>query len=61
MGWNVFLALSTFLSGIMMSQANYLLPYLITCVVYFIAAVAYYVCFLRIERTTMMPVATART
>jgi MFS family permease len=54
MGWNVFLALSTFASGIMMSQANYLLPYMITCVVYFIAAVAYYVFFLRIERTTMM-------
>jgi MFS family permease len=54
MGWNVFLALSTFASGIMMSQANYLLPYMITCIVYFIAAVAYYVFFLRIERKTLM-------
>jgi hypothetical protein len=50
MGWNIFLALSTFLSGIMMSQSNYLLPYMITCVVYFVAAVSYYVFFLRIER-----------
>jgi MFS family permease len=59
MGWNVFLALSTFVSGIMMSQSNYLLPYMITCVVYFIAAVSYYVFFLRIERTTLMQTVTA--
>ncbi len=52
MGWYLFLALSTFASGVMMSQANYLLPYLITCLVYFVAAVAYYVFFLRIENTT---------
>lgn len=49
MGWNVFLALSTYLSGIMMANDNYLLPYMITCVVYLLAAVAYYVFFLRIE------------
>jgi len=48
-GWYVLLALSTYLSGIMMSSGNYLLPYLITCVVYLLAAVAYYVFFLRIE------------
>jgi MFS family permease len=59
MGWNIFLALSTFLSGIMMSQSNYLLPYMITCVVYFIAAVAYYVFFLRIELTAAAGYATA--
>ncbi len=59
MGWNIFLALSTFLSGIMMSQSNYMLPYMITCVVYFIAAVAYYVFFLRIEMTATAGYATA--
>jgi MFS family permease len=59
MGWNIFLALSTFLSGIMMSQSNYLLPYMITCVVYFVAAVAYYVFFLRIEMTAAAGYATA--
>ena len=51
MGWYLFLALSTFASGIMMAEANYLLPYLITCLVYFVAAVAYYVFFLRVEGT----------
>ncbi|WP_424357656.1 MFS transporter [Methanocella sp. MCL-LM] len=50
MGWNIFLALSTYLSGIMMANGNYMLPYLITCVVYLLAAVAYYVFFLRIEK-----------
>ena len=59
MGWNIFLALSTFLSGIMMSQSNYMLPYMITCVVYFIAAVAYYVFFLRIEMTAAAGYTTA--
>jgi MFS family permease len=61
MGWYLLYALSTFFSGITMSQGNYLLPFMITCVVYFIAAVAYYVFFLRIERTAMMPVATIKT
>jgi hypothetical protein len=41
MGWYLLYALSTFFSGITMSQGNYLLPFIITCVVYFIAAVAY--------------------
>ena len=50
MGWYIFLAMSTYFSGLMMSEANYLLPYMITCVVYFLAAVAYYVFFLRVER-----------
>jgi MFS family permease len=54
MGWYLLYAMSTFISGIMMSRGSYLLPFLITCVVYFIAAVAYYVFFLRIERSTMM-------
>lgn len=49
-GWYLFLALSTYLSGIMMANDNYLLPYMITCVVYLLAAVAYYVFFLRIEK-----------
>lgn len=59
MGWNVFLALSTFLSGIMMAQANYLLPYLITCLVYFAAAVLYYAFFLRMEGAAAGPAAAA--
>lgn len=59
MGWNVFLALSTFISGIMMAEANYLLPYLITCLVYFVAAVLYYVFFLRLETATTASVTAA--
>ncbi|WP_231844849.1 MFS transporter [Methanocella arvoryzae] len=50
MGWYLFLALSTYVSGIMMANDNYLLPYMITCVVYLLAAVAYYVFFMKIER-----------
>lgn len=61
MGWYLLYALSTFISGIMMSRGSYLLPFLITCVVYFIAAVAYYVFFLRIERATTMPIPTLKT
>jgi MFS family permease len=53
-GWYLLYAISTFISGIMMSRGSYLLPFLITCVVYVIAAVAYYVFFLRIERTAIM-------
>jgi MFS family permease len=60
-GWYLLYAISTFISGIMMSRGSYLLPFLITCVVYVIAAVAYYVFFLRIERTEMMPTAILRT
>ncbi|HEY3272996.1 MAG TPA: MFS transporter [Methanocella sp.] len=52
-GWYLLYAMSTFISGIMMSQGSYLLPFLITCIVYFIAAVAYYVFFLRIEKTAI--------
>jgi len=42
-----------------MSQRHYLLPFMITCVVYVIAAVAYYAFFLRIEKTTMAIAVTA--
>jgi MFS family permease len=59
MGWNVFLALSTYLSGIMMANDNYLLPYMITCVVYLLAAVAYYVFFLKIEKERESPASIA--
>jgi MFS family permease len=55
-GWYLLYAMSTFVSGIMMSRGSYLLPFLITCIVYFIAAVAYYVFFLRLEGATTMPI-----
>jgi predicted MFS family arabinose efflux permease len=60
-GWYLLYAVSTVISGIMMSHGSYLLPFLITCIVYAVAAVAYYVFFLRIERTTLMPTAVIRT
>ncbi|HEY3274972.1 MAG TPA: MFS transporter, partial [Methanocella sp.] len=60
-GWYLLYAVSTVISGIMMSHGSYLLPFLITCIVYAIAAVAYYVFFLRIEKTRMMPTAVIRT
>jgi MFS family permease len=60
MGWYLLYAMSTFISGIMMSRGSYLLPFLITCIVYFIAAVAYYVFFLRLERATTMPIPTIK-
>ena len=59
MGWYLFYALSTFSSGIMMSQRHYLLPFMITCVVYILAAVAYYAFFLRIEKTAIATAVTA--
>jgi MFS family permease len=55
MGWNIFLSLSTFISGIMMANSNYLLPYMITCIVYVIAAVLYYVFFLKVEQSLSGP------
>jgi MFS family permease len=58
-GWYLCLALSTFLSGILMAQSNYLLPYFITCLVYVAAAIMYYVFFLRIERENQMKPRTA--
>ncbi|MCD1293991.1 MFS transporter [Methanocella sp. CWC-04] len=53
MGWNIFLAISTYLSGVMMANSNYTLPYIITCVVYFIAALLYYRFFVNIEKVAM--------
>ena len=49
-GWNVFLGLSTYLCGIMIARGENMLCFAITCIVYVLAAVAYYVFFLRVER-----------
>lgn len=51
MGWNIFLAISTYVSGLMMVNSDYILPYMITCVVYFVAAMLYYIFFLRLEKS----------
>lgn len=50
MSWYLCLALSTYISGLMMAASNYLLPYLITCIVYLLAALLYYVFFIKVER-----------
>lgn len=52
-GWYLFYAVSTCLSGIWMSEGNYLLPFMVTCVVYAAAAVAYYAFFLRLDKKMM--------
>lgn len=49
MGWNIFLAISTFISGILMAHSSYVLPYMITCVVYIVAAALYYIFFIKAE------------
>lgn len=50
MSWYLCMALSAYLSGIMMAGSNYALPFMITCVTYVVSASLYYVFFYRIEK-----------
>ncbi len=50
MSWYLFQAVSTYVSGIFMAQGNYVLPFMITCVVYITSASMYYVFFMKVEK-----------
>lgn len=50
MSWYLFQAASTYVSGLLMAQGNYVLPFMITCVVYITSASMYYVFFMKVEK-----------
>jgi MFS family permease len=50
MSWYLFQALSTYVSGILMANGNYVLPFMITCVVYVTSASLYYIFFMKVEK-----------
>jgi len=50
MAWYLCMALSAYLSGIMMAGSNYVLPFMITCATYLCAASLYYLFFSGVER-----------
>ncbi len=53
MSWYLFMAASTYASGILMAGGNYVLPFMITCAVYITSASMYYFFFIKIDRTSM--------
>ncbi len=60
MSWYLCQSLSAYISGIMMSRSNYVLPFLVTCAAYICSASLYYVFFYGIEkRASKAPVAMA--
>ena len=54
MSWYLFQAVSTYVSGIFMAEGNYVLPFMITCVVYITSASMYYVFFMKVEKDMSM-------
>ena len=46
-----FVGISTYVSGLIMAKGYYKSPFLITCVVYIIASVLYYVFFEKVEKS----------
>jgi MFS family permease len=50
MSWYMCMALSAYVSGIMMAGSNYVLPFMVTCVTYLCSASLYYVFFYRVEK-----------
>jgi MFS family permease len=50
MSWYMFQAASTYVSGLLMANGNYVLPFMITCVVYITSASMYYVFFMKVEK-----------
>jgi MFS family permease len=50
MSWYLFMAISTYVSGLLMAGNNYVLPFMITCVVYITSASMYYVFFMKVEK-----------
>lgn len=50
MSWFLCMSLSAYLSGIMMADSNYVLPFMVTCVTYIASASLYYIFFYRAEK-----------
>jgi len=50
MSWYLCMALSAYMSGIMMAGSNYVLPFMVTCVTYICSASLYYIFFYRVEK-----------
>jgi hypothetical protein len=44
------MALSAYVSGIMMAGSNYVLPFMVTCLTYVCSASLYYVFFYKVEK-----------
>lgn len=50
----IFVGLSTYIGGLIIASGHYTLPFYLTCVVYFVATVLYYVYFEKVERAQGM-------